>query len=202
MVWASGIVEHSELTRIPGERCLFSRSPSSAIGASTNVAVVAGTVLKLINLPLALALSLGSLAIDVVPKIRRFKRLTIQYYYRSQSNEWFWSPYRQGEVNGDKRWISVSSKEVPVGRFQGKQLETTNAMIVDYLAKHNPCPRSECLICLKASLECFSYGSNCYHKFCSTCSNEIDDCPFCLAPLHSKEDHQVKGECIETREAN
>ncbi|KAL7577930.1 hypothetical protein ACA910_007561 [Epithemia clementina (nom. ined.)] len=79
----------------------------------------------------------------------------IWFQYCRDTVQWYWSPYRFNEVEQSDRWISVKTRKVSQGRFQGQEIQQTCAGIVQYLAKRNPFPVAachfECPICFEDS---------------------------------------------------
>ena len=186
MSWARGSsLLMQELKPVEGEPLLFCRSPRG-FGKACQAGVASGAALATSRPVLGLVLVAGSIIIDKIPQIRRFARSTIWFKYDGARADWFWSPYRDGEVDPVDRWIAVHELNVKQGHFEGCELEGTARRIVAVLSNNIFSPlvnnEEECPICLELTPQSnFVAGSNCSHVICKACFVQVEDCPFCRA---------------------
>ena len=171
-----------QLQPVQEEPFLFSRSPPGLDG-TTRLALAS---VAFVGPVLGIALAAGSVLFDKIPQIRRLERSTIWFKYDTGKNDWFWTPYRDGEVPASQRWISVHTRQVQFGRFKGRELDSTCQCIIRTLAENsdlNPAENNEiknCNICLDSKLQSsFLTGKYCDHSFCKDCFVQLDRCPFC-----------------------
>lgn len=69
---------------------------------------------------------------------RSFLVTPIWYFYSSQRNGWFWTPYKNYEV-----WMSVETLIVKSGYYKDQKPATVNVEIIKYLQENNPRPPEE-----------------------------------------------------------
>lgn len=187
MQWASKspfLME--QLEPVEGEPLLFNRSPPAA-GKLMKTAALVGAAAARRSPATAVAL-VAAAVISETNFFRRFKRSVIWFKYDEEKEEWFWSPYRDQEYEGDDFWISIHQREVPGGHFAGSVLEGTSARIANILANNvfNPLSTDDgeaaddCPICLEPkSASMLVSSGNCNHSICRECFGQLDICPFC-----------------------
>lgn len=186
MEWASGSqLLMTELEPVEGEPYLFYRSPPTVGGMMKMAAAVGATAARRFPLT-ALAVVAGTAILDNVTavSVRRFERSVIWFKYCESKEEWYWSPYRDQEYQGDDRWISIHQREVPGGPYAGKELQRTSARIASVLANNTFNPRvveeKDCPICLDSKpATMFVSSGRCSHSICHECFKQVELCPFC-----------------------
>jgi hypothetical protein len=186
MQWASASqLLMKELEHVEGEPFLFYRSPP-IVGGAMKMATLLGAATAQRFPVAAVAVIAGSVILDKVSDvtIRRFERSVIWFKYCGDKEEWYWSPYRDQEYQGDDLWISVHQRQVSGGPFAGKELQGTSARIASLLANNafNPLSGEEkdCAICLDSKyVTMFVSSGNCSHSICLDCFGQLSICPFC-----------------------
>ncbi|KAL7577932.1 hypothetical protein ACA910_007563 [Epithemia clementina (nom. ined.)] len=116
-------------------------------------------------------------------------RATTWFHYCRDTVQWYWSPYERSQVEALDRWISVQTRKVLEGPYQGQEIQNRSAQITQYLAQCNPSPLAdchfECPICLGDfyRAEMVLVEGQCGHQLCADCHAELitinKSCPLC-----------------------
>ena len=177
-------MEHLE--PVEGDPLLFCRSPPTVGKVMKSAMLVGATAAR--RFPVAALTMVAVAAISETNLFRRFQRSVIWFKYDGNKEEWFWSPYRDQEYQGDDFWISVHQREVPGGFFAGSVLEGKSARIASILANNafnplSPCGEEgaeDCPICFEPkSASMMTSSGNCSHSICRDCFDRLDTCPLC-----------------------
>ncbi|KAL7577960.1 hypothetical protein ACA910_007584 [Epithemia clementina (nom. ined.)] len=174
---------------------LFGKSNQAAagVGAAGIIAggLMAATRAGSVGGPIAAlgaAVAAIGLGYDKVPSLCPLSRATIWFQYCRETAQWYWSPYRCGEVEAIDRWISVKTLKVSEGPYQGQEIQNTSAGIALYLARRNPFPLAdchfECPICFEDWYNSdYVLEGRCGHQVCADCHAKLIasnmSCPFC-----------------------